>query len=144
MQQHHDFNRFDAQVVGWNLRILLLTGALSDPLAAKVASLGGPVEVETELNAGIAAMIDDPTGYGLLVVDCDAFGGVEAGERILTTLAAVGATLPKILISRAFQAQIFPDCGQQPVRLRGPISALSLRIGCEHALRDRLLWRAAS
>jgi hypothetical protein len=30
-----------------------------------------------------------------------------------------------------------------PVTLRAPVSAVSLRVGFEHALRDRLAWRAA-
>jgi hypothetical protein len=88
-------------------------------------------------------MIDDPMGYGLFVMDCDALGGVEAGMRAAATLAAVQSRVPVILISREFSAQVFPQDRDAPVCLRAPMSAVSLRVGFEHALRDRLMWRAA-
>ncbi len=48
-----------------------------------------------------------------------------------------------ILISRDCAAQVFPDDPLDAVQLRAPLSAVSLRVGFEHALRERMFWRAA-
>jgi hypothetical protein len=39
--------------------------------------------------------------------------------------------------------QVFPEDRSAPILLRAPLSAVSLRVGFEHALRERRLWRAA-
>lgn len=71
------------------MRVLFLTADQDSPLEARIAGLGGAVEIETEVYSALAAMIDDPMGYGLFVMDCDGLGGIEAGERAAITLAAV-------------------------------------------------------
>lgn len=143
MQFIHDFDHETALPVGWGVRVLVLASSAEDPLVARVAALGGPVEVETELYAALAAMIDDPTGYGLFVMDCDGFGGGEAGQRARRALAAVQSRVPVILLSREHDHHAFPQEREAAVTLRAPVSAVSLRVGFEHALRDRLAWRAA-
>ncbi|MBK6466535.1 MAG: hypothetical protein IPL38_07635 [Rhodobacter sp.] len=143
MQVTHDFDQTAALPVGYGVRVLFLSAQTDGPLQARIAGLGGAVEVETEIYAALAAVIDDPMGYGLFVMDCDGLGGGEAGERAVATLAAVNSRVPLILISGEHATQVFPQQREAPVRLRAPLSAVSLRVGFEHALRDRLMWRAA-
>ncbi|WP_225028882.1 hypothetical protein [Xinfangfangia pollutisoli] len=138
-----DFDRVSALPVGWRIRVLVLAETEADPLVDRVATLGGPVEVEVELYAALSAMIDDPSGYGLFVMDCDRFGGLEAGERARRALVAAGLQIPVLLISRDVPRHDFPEERALPVMLRAPVSAVGLRVGFEHALRDRLVWRAA-
>jgi hypothetical protein len=125
------------------VRVLLLSADGESPLRDRISGLGGLVEVETEVYSALSAMIDDPMGYGLFVMECDGLGGVEAGVRAETTLAAVNSRVPVILISKDHAAQIFPQQKDAAVCLRAPLSTVSLRVGFEHALRDRLMWRAA-
>jgi hypothetical protein len=143
VQYNHDFDRDLAQPVGWGVRVLVLASGEDDPLVNRVAALGGPVEVEAEFYSALSAMIDDPTGYGLFVMDCDAFGGLETGQRAQMALAAVQSRIPVILLSREQGRHDFPMDRNTPVCLRAPVSAVSFRVGFEHALRDRLAWRAA-
>ena len=143
MQISHDFDRTDALPVGWGVRVLFLSTSQDSPFVARISGLGGTVEVETELYSALSAIIDDPMGYGLFVMDCDGLGGAAAGVHAMSTLAAVKARVPVILISKDHEAQVFPQDKDSPVCLRAPLSSVSLRVGFEHALRDRLLWRAA-
>lgn len=143
MQVNHDFNPAAALPVGWGVRVLLLTAEAHSPLQDRIAGLGGMIDTETEVYSALSSMIDDPMGYGLFVMDCDGLGGIEAGQRAVATLAAVHSRVPVILVSKEQAAQVFPQERDAPVCLRAPISAVSLRVGFEHALRDRLMWRAA-
>lgn len=143
MQISHDFHEAMAQPVAWGVRVLVLTASDQDRMVDRVAALGGPVEVETEFYAALSAIIDDPSGYGLFVVNCDGLGGAEAGQRAVALLAAVGARVPVILVSAEHSRQVFPETRSQAVELRAPLSPVSLRVGFEHALRDRLMWQAA-
>jgi hypothetical protein len=88
-------------------------------------------------------MIDDPTGWGVFVMDCDAFGGLEAGRRAHAMLGQVVERIPAILISSDCVQQLFPEGRVAPVELRGPASAVAIRVGMEHALRGRLAWQTA-
>lgn len=134
----------DATVVGWDIRVMLLSGdggGAGNPVARALAGLGGLVDGEAELYTALAALIDDPLGYGLFVMECDGFGGIEAGHLAVSRLTAAGLRLPALLISRDCREQRFPAERAAPVLLRAPLSAVSLRVGFEHALRDRLLAR---
>ncbi|WP_151719541.1 hypothetical protein [Gemmobacter serpentinus] len=109
----------------------------------RLAGLGGQIDHQEELFAGLEAMIEDPQGYGLFVMLCDDFGGLEAGQRALSLLRGAGCSLPVMLVAAAVAQQIFPEDRSEAVLLRAPLSAVSLRVGFEHALRERLIWRAA-
>ena len=50
--------------------------------------------------------------------------------------------LPVIIVGAHQGEQSFPEDIERPVRLRAPVSAVSLRVGFEHALRGRMLWAA--
>ena len=143
MQITHDFERGAAMPVAWGIRVLLLTGESESALVKRIAGLGGSVEVETEVFSALAAIIDDPMGYGLFVIDCDGLGGTDVGQRAAATLVAERLRVPVILISGDLDEQVFPQDKDIPVQLRSPLSSISLRVGFEHALRDRLIWRAA-
>lgn len=136
----------DADLVGWGVRVMFLAqdGCPKAEVAAqRLAGFGGLVESEYEFFAALEAMIEDPHGYGLFVMECDSIGGLEAGQRAFSLLRGAGVTLPVILISAECVAQVFPEDRNAPILLRSPLSAVSLRVGFEHALRERLIWQAA-
>ncbi len=105
--------------------------------------MAGLLKSETEVFTALEAVIDDPAGYGLFIMDCDAFGGLEAGLKAFATLGLTKARVPVILISKECGEQTFPEDRSAPIILRSPLSAVSMRVGFEHALRDRFMWRAA-
>ncbi|MFE3839065.1 hypothetical protein [Pseudogemmobacter sonorensis] len=129
--------------VGWDMRMLLLADEGAPALAHRLAALAGGVETEADPARALARVIEDPLHFGLIVADCDSLGGAEAGERLNQTLVALGLDLPLILLGRDFVRQDFPAIRARPTCLRAPVSTISLRVGFEHALRDRLAPRAA-
>lgn len=124
---------------GQDIRVLLLSAA-PQPLVRRFEALGALVETRDELYTALSDILEDPQGTALFVVDCDtvAQGGDEAAQRALQVIAETGRHIPMILISRGFAAQRFPEDRFQPVELRAPLSAVSLKVGFEHALRHRL------
>ena len=142
MQQIRSFEQEDAALVGWGIRVMLVTPEGTDGLVARrLAGLGGQVECQGELFTALSQLIDDPYGYGLCVVDCDAFDGLAAVRQACAKLGEEAARVPVILVSRDCPSQIFPADRHAPIVLRAPLSAVSLRVGFEHALRDRLALR---
>jgi hypothetical protein len=133
----------NAGLVGWGVRVLLLTPEDRGPLASRIAGFGGRVDTETEMYAALSALIDDPAGWSVFVMECDSYGGLEAARRATSMLGTVAERLAIILISAECDRQVFPEDRRAPIVLRGPASAVSLRVGFEHALRDRIAWRAA-
>lgn len=110
-------------------------------LPHRLAGLGGKIELADDLFVGLEAVIEDPAGYGLCVIDCDAIGGLDAGRRAHALLADVSRRVPVILLSQECTAQEFPEARGAAIVLRAPASGISLRVGFEHALRDRLAPR---
>jgi hypothetical protein len=143
MQYSHAFDASEALAVGWGVRVLLLSASPDPSVADRLAGLGAHVDREAEFYTAMSAIIDDPAGFSLLVVDCDSLGGVEAGRRAAATLAAVQCRVPVLMFSTAFQSQVFPESRQAAVCLRAPLSSVALRVGFEHALRGRLMWQTA-
>jgi hypothetical protein len=131
----------EADLVGLGLRILLLAPEGDETLALQLAGFGGRVERETELYAALAAVIDDPADWDVLVLACDSYGGIEAGRRAQAMLGVAAERVSVILTSRDCGQQDFPEDRHAPILLRAPASAVSLRVGLEHALRGRLVWR---
>ena len=132
-----------AALVGWGVRVMLLspegTGAR---VAERIAGLGGVVEVESDLYAAVETLNEDATGFGLFVMECDGFGGLEAGARAVAMMGRAVERMPVILVSSEVAVQTFPET-HAPVLLRAPLSAVALRVGFEHALRARLVYMAA-
>ena len=142
MQALHQIETESSTLVGWGVRVLLLTpeeDIKRSKIAEKLAGLGGRVEVE----ADVFTAIDDAMGYGLFVVECDAYGGLEEGRKILSMLRKSSVEIPAILLSSECPEQMFPSDQNGPIVLRAPLSAVALRVGFEHALRERLVYRAA-
>ena len=127
----------------FGLRVLMLNDGSDDAARDRLVGLGGRVDTETELYTALAAMIDDPLGYGLFVMDTDAFGGLEGGLRAFQVLRAADVRVPVILVGSDCSKQVFPDERSAPILLQAPLSMVSLRVGFEHALHDRVIWRAA-
>lgn len=132
-----------ATLVGWGVRVLMLADGVDRGAKERLVGLGGKVDTETELYTALAAMMDDPLGYGLFVMDTDAFGGIEAGLRAFQMLRAADVRIPVILVGRDCGRQVFPEERSAPILLQAPVSMVSLRVGFEHALHDRIIWRAA-
>jgi hypothetical protein len=128
-------------LVGLGARVLLLAAGGAGALARQIAGFGGRIDQEDEMYAALSAVIDDPMGWDLFIMECDGFGGLEAALRAHRMLGATAERLPAILVSSDCRTQIFPEERNQPVILRSPASAVSLRVGMEHALRGRLNWR---
>ena len=129
--------------VGWDVRVLMLNDGSDDAAADRLAGLGGRIDTETEVYTAMAAVIDDPRGYGVFVMDTDAFGGLDAGLRVNSMLRAAGVTLPIILVGTDCDRPVFPDERSAPIILKAPLSMVALQVGFEHALQDRAIWRAA-
>ena len=132
-----------ATLVGWGVRVLMLTDGSDTAAEARIVDLGGKVDIETELYTALAALIDDPLGYGLFVMDADAFGGMDIGLRAFQMLRVAGVRVPVILVSQDGGRQVFPEERAAPILLKAPLSMVALRVGFEHALYDRVVWRAA-
>lgn len=139
MQLVRSFEQEDAALVGFGIRVMLVTGQPdTGVITRRLAGLGGQVELSHELFEGLSAVIDDPAGYGLLVLDCDSIGGIDAGTKAFSMLGETTRRLPVILISSECRKQTFPEDRSAPTMLRAPLSAVAARVGFEHALRDRL------
>jgi CheY-like chemotaxis protein len=146
MQIVRSLERDDAAMVGWGVRTLLLScEGENGPLQRRLASLGSKVDVVDELFAALSEVIDDPMGYALLMIDCDCpgVGGLEAALRAVQMMGQTGARVPVILVSSECKTQTFPTDRMAPTVLRAPTSAVSLKVGFEHALRERLFFQAA-
>jgi hypothetical protein len=140
MQVFRPVDHAPATLVGQGLRILLASDDAA--LADRLARLGGRVEVEAEVYAALAALHDDPLGWGLLVIDARDMPLGDA-QRLATLARTVRDMLPVIILSAEVAGQVFPEDPTAPVLLRAPVSGVSLRVGVEHALRGRLMWVAA-
>ena len=69
--------------------------------------------------------------------------GLEAAQRAVQMLGDAMAHVPMLLVSRDCRGQRFPAERDQPTVLPAPLSAAALKMGFEHALRERLLFQAA-
>jgi hypothetical protein len=134
----------DATLVGWGVRVMLLSSDDDDGFVARrLAGMGGRVEIENDLYACLELLMTDATGFGLFVMNCDSFGGVEAGQHAVSLMTKATRRVPTMLLSSDCPEQMFPEDRYKPILLRAPLSLVSLRVGFEHALRDRLIWTAA-
>lgn len=119
-------------------RVMLLSADRDGLSAARLARYGCSVEREGEMFAALSGMIDDPLGYDLFVMECDAFGGVPAAERAIATLIAAGARMRIILISAEFDVAAYPLGLRSAVSLPDHVSEMGFRTGFDHVLRDRV------
>lgn len=130
-------------ILGWRIRVLVLTApdpAQESKVAVRIADLGGAVEVEYEAFSALDTLIMDRTGFGLFVIECDAVGGLDVGRNLVSLLHKGGVSLPTLLISSDCTEGEFSTDSQAPVVLRAPVSPMSLRLGFEHTLRNRIVF----
>jgi hypothetical protein len=141
MQFFRQSDADDAMVVSWGIRVMLLRpacGMQGDQTAVGIAGLGGCVEIQDDAGVALESLVRAGGGFGLLVVDCEALGGLTAAQSWLALLQKHGVALPVILLVSRSVRQEFPNEKGLPVVLRAPVSSVSLRVGFQHALRDRL------
>jgi hypothetical protein len=146
MQIIRSLEQDNAAIVGRAVRALLLTtDAEAGVMERRLAALGARVDVVDELFTALSDLIDDPTGYAMFVVDCDSatVGGLEAARNAVKMLGEVALRVSVILVSSECRDQRFPQERGAPVVLRAPMTAVSLKVGFEHALRERFLYQAA-
>ncbi len=128
--------------VGFGLHILFVAAQGEDHgIAHRLAGLGGVIERQEELYSALDAIIESPRDFGLVVIDCDSFGGLERGQRAVGLLGEAAGKVPVILVSRDCTHQQFPQDRAMATVLRAPLSSVALRVGFEHALRDRMALR---
>jgi hypothetical protein len=135
-----------ATIVGWGVHVMLLTplkSAHDGKVAKHIAGLGCRIEMRNTVFDAIDALILDETRYGLWIIECEAFGGIVGGRRIVSRLRECGVCIPGILISPDCAVQEFPNEQDSPVKLRAPASAVAIRVGFEHAMRGRLVFKTA-
>ena len=142
------FNTFDhlsATKVGFGVRTLMISDCgEGNPLWHKLAKLGCNIEVAEDIYSALDRVVDGVEQFELIVIDCDTSGGLSLGQRAHALLRSSGRCLPLILVSSETAEQSFPSSRYEPTLLRAPSSAISLRVGFEHALQERLLYARAS
>jgi hypothetical protein len=120
------------------VRVLLLSDAPDGRTAQHLASCGSLVDVEESLDSALARLRDDAIGFDLFVMDCDAFGGISAGERAVVALIAAEARMRVMLISRDFDEPALPFGRRTAVCLPAGLGDTDFRRGFDHVLRDRI------
>ncbi len=119
------------------IRVMLLTDRPEGATAQRLAGYGALVEVEDELFTAISALQDDPLGYDLFVMDCDAYDGIVGGERAIAALIAAEARMRVMLVSGEFEDPSYPMGRRSAVCLPEGASDAAFRHGFIHVLRDR-------
>jgi hypothetical protein len=130
-------NRLSApgQVPG--VRVLLLTDQPAGLTARRLAALGALVDVRDSLQAAMTDILNDAIGFDLFVMDCDGFGGTQAGERAVASLISAEARMRVMLVSRDFDIPALPMGQRSAVCLPQDCHEASFCRGYDHALRDR-------
>ena len=116
---------------------MLLTDRPEGDSALRLSGYGSLVEILDEPATALTAVLDDPLGFDLFVMDCDAFGGIAGAERAIATLIANGARMRVMLVSREFDAPSYPLGQRTAVCLPYPATDESFHQGFVHVLRDR-------
>jgi hypothetical protein len=141
------FTNFDPQVatvVGFGVRCLLISAETNNgPIARKLAGLGCRVEICDEVYSALDQVIEDPSEFELIVIDCDSSGGFALGQRAHALLKVTQRCIPMMLVSKECVGQVFPMNRHEPTLLRAPLSSVSLRVGFEHVMQERMLMARA-
>lgn len=137
MQTFIQTDRQQVQTHTLGVRVMLLTDHSEGLTARRLAQYGSLVDVAEELDEALAAILDDPLGYDLFVMECDGFGGIAGAEQAISTLIAGDARMRVMLVSREFDVPAYPLGRRTAVCLPEDVSESSFRIGFDHVLRDR-------
>lgn len=132
---HNQFVSDSPLIAAWRGSVLLISTADRAAAAApRFAAVGARVTVCSDDTVG--DYLDEGS---LCAIDADALdGGIDAARAIAARLARLAPQLPAIIFSARVDAQQFSDRPGEPVRLRAPLSALSLRVALGHILRGRM------
>lgn len=137
MQTFIQADRQQVQPHTLGVRVMLLTDHSGGRTARRLADFGSVLDVADDLDAAVAAILEDPFGYDLFVMDCDAFGGIAGAERAIAELIAGDAKMRVMLVSSEFDVPAYPLGRRTAVCLPEDVSDASFRIGFDHVLRDR-------
>ena len=138
MQFFRGLEQEDATPVGFGTHVMLVSAAEpGNVISRRLAGLGGVVDQRAELFCALDELIEGPRDFGLVVIDCDTLGGLAQGRRAVGLLGEIVRAVPVILVSSECSHQRFPEDRLGATELRAPLSAISMRVGFEHALRDR-------
>jgi hypothetical protein len=119
------------------VRVMLLTRQPEGLTAQRLASYGSLLDIESGLDNALNRVIEDPMGYDLFVMDCDAYGGIDGAERAVAALIAAEARMRILLVSGAFDEPAYPLGRRSAVCLPDPADDDEFRYGYDHVLRDR-------
>lgn len=137
MQTFIQTDRQHVQPHTLGVRVMLLTDRPDGPTVQRLVDYGSLVDVSDDLAEAVAAILEDPFGYDLFVMDCDGFGGIAGAEQAIATLIAGAAKMRVMLVSREFDVPAYPLGRRTAVCLPEEVSDASFRIGFDHVLRDR-------
>jgi hypothetical protein len=130
-------NRQQVQPHTLGVRVMLLTDRVDGRTARRLAQYGSLVDVLEDLDEAVAAILEDPLGYDLFVMECDGFGGIAGAEQAISALIAGDAKMRIMLVSSEFDVPAYPLGRRTAVCLPEDVSDASFRIGFDHVLRDR-------
>jgi hypothetical protein len=125
-----------ANVMG--VRVLLLSDDRDGRTADRLATGGSLIDFEDCMDHALTRLCNDPMGYDLFVMDCDAYGGFAGGERAVASLIAADARMRVMLVSRDFDAPALPLGRRTAVCLPSEVEDEDFRRGMNHVLRDRV------
>ena len=137
MQTFVEAGRVAATIPASGTRVMLLTDRPEGETAQRLSGFGSLVEVRLQIAAAVQAVLDDPLGFDLFVMDCDGFGGIDGGEAAIAALIAHEARMRVMLVSCDFDVPAFPLGRRSAVCLPAESSDDSFRRGFVHVLRDR-------
>lgn len=137
MQTFIQADRQTVQPHTLGVRVMLLTDKAEGRTGRRLAGYGSVVDVADDLDEAVAAILEDPFGYDLFVMDCDGFGGIAGAEQAVASLIAGEAKMRVMLVSREFDVPAYPLGRRTAVCLPEDVSDASFRIGFDHVLRDR-------
>lgn len=137
MQTFIQTNRQQVQPHTLGVRVMLLTDHAHGQTARRLAQFGSAIDISEDLDEAVSAILDDPFGYDLFVMECDAYGGIAGAEEAIAALIAGDAKMRVMLVSREFDVPAYPLGRRTAVCLPEDVSDASFRIGFDHVLRDR-------
>ncbi len=120
------------------VRVVLLTDVQDGRTAHRLTRCGSIVDVEGTLDAALSRVNDDPLGYDLFVMDCDAYGGLTGAEMAVSALIAADAKMRVMLVSRDFDEPAYPLGRRTAVCLPVASRDEDFRRGFDHVLRDKI------
>ncbi len=123
-------------------RAMIVGGAGIAATAEACLDLGLEIEIADEIYDALADVADDPKGYSVFVLDCDSFGGIEAGRRTSLWLSRIAPRVAVILVTRTGtpHAQDSASGQHAPTVLCRPQTTTSVRHALQHAFGARGHW----